>query len=911
MTKKITRDILESYLHCKLKGHLKLTGQQGTKSDYEALLIERRAEVRITAINKILARHPEEVIPRNIPLTTSALKEGVSFLLDATLEDDLVSLTFDGLKKVDGPSKLGDFHYIPILFSEGEKARKEQKVLLEFDGLLLSRLQGQMPAHGIVWHGKECKATRVRLNTDLRQTERLLRDLKNMRSAESPPKLMLNDHCRICEFQKQCHAQAVREDNISLLRALGEKEITKYAKKGIFTVTQLAYTFRPRRKRRKRRTPTVLRNQSLQAMAIRDKTTYVTGTLELPTAPLQVYLDVEGRPDRDLYYLIGVYLCDDKTERHIHFWADSEAEEVNAWKAFLDLIGALGDFSLFHYGSYESRFVSGMGKKHGIPSFIKEKLETNCINVLSKVYAHVYLPVYSNDLKTIATFLGFKWSTEGASGIQSIAWRTEWERTRSHAIKSRLIAYNQEDCQALRIVTDALRLFASTPVAPGSGIGNVIQADDLKRQHPYGFGRNEFYFPELARINKCAYFDYQRERIYVRTSRAVKDSVRRRNRRHRAPRISKTIVCALPLQCEACLSGDVIKHGGLSKVVYDMKLFVGGIKRWVVQYTTSRCLCKTCGKTFVPLSYRAKTASKYGHTLLAWSVYRNIELRQSHGTISHELAEVFGYEFGCDVAARLKAAASRYYDSTYSYLASRLKKGTLIHADETKVSIKGVEGVVWAFTSLQEVIYIYSETRDGDTPCETLNGFAGILVSDFYAAYDAINCIQQKCLIHLIRDLNDDLFKNPVDEELKALARDFTATLAPIIATIDKHGLQKYHLNKHRVPAQRFLEMVSAQDFASPLAQSYQRRLNKNRGKLFVFLEHDGIPWNNNNAEHAIKRFAFLRKVIGGSSTARGIKEYLILLSICETLRLRGLSVLKFFMSGMLDIDAFAVSCRT
>src|SRR5216684_2374574 len=119
MTTKITRDILESYLNCKYKGHLKLTGQQGTKSDYETLLTEMRAEVRLAAIDKILASRPEEAIPRNIPLTTAALKQGPSFILDPTLEDDFFSLAFDGLKKVDGPSKLGDFHYIPILFSEG------------------------------------------------------------------------------------------------------------------------------------------------------------------------------------------------------------------------------------------------------------------------------------------------------------------------------------------------------------------------------------------------------------------------------------------------------------------------------------------------------------------------------------------------------------------------------------------------------------------------------------------------------------------------------------------------------------------------------------------------------------------------------------------------------------------------
>jgi len=240
MSIKITRDVLESYLNCKYKGHFKLTGQQGTRCEYENLLTERRAEIRLAAIEKILAHHAGEEIPRNIPLTASTLKQGASFLVDATLEDALVSLEFDGLKKVDGPSKLGDFHYIPMMFHEGRQVRKEQKLLLEFYGLLLSRLQGQMPVNGIIWHGKECKATRVRLNPDLPKTERLLRDLEEMHGAESPPKLMLNDHCQVCEFRQQCHAQAMKEDNLSLLRGLGEKEIKKYGRKGIFTVTLAA-----------------------------------------------------------------------------------------------------------------------------------------------------------------------------------------------------------------------------------------------------------------------------------------------------------------------------------------------------------------------------------------------------------------------------------------------------------------------------------------------------------------------------------------------------------------------------------------------------------------------------------------------------------------------------------------------
>src|SRR5262249_26591110 len=126
MATKITREVLESFLNCKYKGHLKLAGQEGTRSDYEQLLAAARVEVSRRASEKLLARHPKEEVERDLVLAPVTLKRGTAFLLNATLEDERVSLAFDGLKRVPGPSKLGDFHYVPVLFSEGRQIRKQQ-----------------------------------------------------------------------------------------------------------------------------------------------------------------------------------------------------------------------------------------------------------------------------------------------------------------------------------------------------------------------------------------------------------------------------------------------------------------------------------------------------------------------------------------------------------------------------------------------------------------------------------------------------------------------------------------------------------------------------------------------------------------------------------------------------------------
>ena len=74
---------------------------------------------------------------------------------------------------------------------------------------------------------------------------------------------------------------------------------------------------------------------------------------------------------------------------------------------------------------------------------------------------------------------------------------------------------------------------------------------------------------------------------------------------------------------------------------------------------------------------------------------------------------------------------------------------------------------------------------------------------------------------------------------------------------------------------------------------------------MFVFLDYDGIPWNNNNAENAIKRFASRRKVIGNWPSEKGLQDYLVFLSIYQTCRNKHVSFLRFLRSGSLDLDAY------
>jgi hypothetical protein len=150
--------------------------------------------------------------------------------------------------------------------------------------------------------------------------------------------------------------------------------------------------------------------------------------------------------------------------------------------------------------------------------------------------------------------------------------------------------------------------------------------------------------------------------------------------------------------------------------------------------------------------------------------------------------------------------------------------------------------------------------------------------------------------------MNDDLRKNPFDIKYKQVLKDFSKLLQSIIITVDKYGLKRRHLGKHKKDVEKYIVSLLGYHTDSEVVTKYQKRFKKYRDKLFTFLDYDGIPWNNNNAEHAIKFFATYRKITDGCFSENGIRKYLILLSIYQTCQYKGIDFMSFLRSKKTDL---------
>jgi hypothetical protein len=203
------------------------------------------------------------------------------------------------------------------------------------------------------------------------------------------------------------------------------------------------------------------------------------------------------------------------------------------------------------------------------------------------------------------------------------------------------------------------------------------------------------------------------------------------------------------------------------------------------------------------------------------------------------------------------------------------------------------------------VVFRLRPNRETEFLKPLFSTFKGTIITDFYGGYDALPCRQQKCLVHLIRDMNDDLWKNPFDDEFEGFVAAVRDLLVPLLEDVQRFGLKARHLGKHRVRVDRlYRELITGQVSVCDTTARYRKRFVRYKESLFSFLENDGVPWHNNAAERTLRHLAVQRK-ISGAFSEKGARDYLRLLSIAQTCRFQRKSFLGFLLSKSTSVNEY------
>ena len=385
------------------------------------------------------------------------------------------------VEKVEHPSKLGAFAYIPTdikassVYDKKRHPEPKEKFLLQLSAYaeLLEHVQGWWPDTGKIIDAEGTANVLDLAGYRDRYREQRAR-LTRIRSNEETTVPGWKGECGNCQWQNVCVRALEEADDVTLVGGVGESFRAKLATIGVTTATKLAEA-----------DPAALQQVrgigASHSMAwVRQAKAQKRGTPEIlePWAPpdvsFEISYDIENFTPDPFLYLHGLLLREKGARKHGEDgfteadWGQftavcanlpDETEEM-LWHRFLTTVAgfeARGDYSVYVYSHHEQGYLEKLAVRYG-GSLELDHFIGRFVDLQPVVKRCVVFPRDSTGLKTLARYVGFDWRDEDPGGSQSMAWWAEYiaDPVANRALRERVIAYNEDDVRATFALRDWL-----------------------------------------------------------------------------------------------------------------------------------------------------------------------------------------------------------------------------------------------------------------------------------------------------------------------------------------------------------------------------------------------------------------------------------------------------------------------
>lgn len=313
-----------------------------------------------------------------------------------------------------------------------------------------------------------------------------------------------------------------------------------------------------------------------------------------------------------------------------------------------------------------------------------------------------------------------------------------------------------------------------------------------------------------------------------------------------------------PQQCNHCGSGDLEATGEFDDhVVADIpepKLEWHRYRRHVHR-------CRACARTSQGRGDLELPGSHIGPRARLLTCYGRAHLGISLGKTRDLLHDFFGLTVSrAGLLGHLRWGGT-LFEPVVEELLTRLRNSPVVQGDETGWRINGQTAWAWCFRDPKLAVFLIDKHRSREVIVRVLGEtFAGTLVSDFYAAYNGLDCPKQRCLVHLLRELAK------LREELPW--QSVRAFIAPLIALMQdaiqlgkdrSQGTEAAFARARQAVFDRFDDLLLNCHSTNRDCLRIWRRLYRHCDELFTFLNDPRVPADNNGCERDIRSLAAAR----------------------------------------------------
>jgi len=322
-------------------------------------------------------------------------------------------------------------------------------------------------------------------------------------------------------------------------------------------------------------------------------------------------------------------------------------------------------------------------------------------------------------------------------------------------------------------------------------------------------------------------------------------------------------------------------------------------------YRTYKGYCPNCQRTIESRHPDQIPNRMIGSRALLLAAEMKHGLGVPYRKVATSLKRLCGLAITAGALAQEMSALAKWLKPEYEFIQSALRQSPSVHVDETGWRLDGKSCWLWAFTNDSFTIYEINSSRGHQVVLQQLGEeYSGTIISDFYTAYNPLPYKQQKCLVHLLRELSD--CKNGTDEFL-AFRKKLTRLLRDALRLKQRmtDTPEETYDRLLRYIHQRLSELSCA-SYQTPDCQRLAKRLRKHSHQLFTFLEQMDVESNNNSAERAIRPAVVTRKISGGNRSSAGTEALSIITSIIQTCKQQrkdlvevGMEIIRRYHSGL------------
>jgi transposase len=310
----------------------------------------------------------------------------------------------------------------------------------------------------------------------------------------------------------------------------------------------------------------------------------------------------------------------------------------------------------------------------------------------------------------------------------------------------------------------------------------------------------------------------------------------------------------------------------------------------VTEHTIHRDWCPRCRKSVEPKVPDALPGATLGNRTLILSAW----LHYGVGTTLSQIVAVFNHHLQLKLTPgglvqmwyRLQAILYPWYEQ----IQREALQSAVLHADETSWRVQGKTWWLWCFSTTDLTYYMIDRSRGSPALLKFfIDEFAGTLVSDFWGAYNfVVSSARQACLVHLLRDLeHTEKYRRPGDE-WPAFAKKLRRLVADAIRLWKRDSVPADEYASRRRRLELRLQELLDTPWDDAQARRLLKRLRRHQHDLFTFLDQEGVPFDNNHAERAIRPAVIIRKNSYANRSQRGADTQAVLMSIYRTLKQRG-----------------------